>query len=185
MAHVCPWWVGVLLVSPLRRLLEKPEHMLGPFIEPGMRILEPGCGMGFFSLPMARMAGPEGLVVCVEVQEKMLAGLRRRAEKAGLAGRIETRLAGEDGLGVDDLAGSMDLAVAVHLVHEVTDQAGFFAQVAGALRPGGRLVLLEPRGHVSQAAFAASLDQALAAGLDVRSRGDLGRLSALLAKPAA
>ncbi len=184
MAHVCPWWAGFLLVSPLRRLVEKPEQMLGPYIAPGARILEPGSGMGFFSLPMARLAGGNGLVVCVDLQEKMLAHLRQRARRAGLDGRIETRLASESGLGVEDLAGSMDLAVALHLVHEVPDQGRFFAQVAAALRPGGRLVLLEPRGHVKEADFLASLGRAEAAGLELRSRGDLGRLSAVLAKAA-
>lgn len=184
MAHVCPWWMGFLLVSPLRRLLENPQRMLAPYIKPGMRILEPGSGMGFFTLPMAQMVGQGGLVVCVDLQAKMLGNLRRRAEKAGLGQRIETRLACEESLMTEDLAGTMDLAVALHLVHELPDGAGFFRQIFEALKPGGRLLVLEPKGHVTEEDFQSSLDLALAAGLELGTRGELGRLSAVLERPA-
>jgi ubiquinone/menaquinone biosynthesis C-methylase UbiE len=58
--HVCPWWIGYLLASPLRRLVQKPEVILRPFLSNGMRVLEVGPGMGFFTLPMARMVGSAG-----------------------------------------------------------------------------------------------------------------------------
>ena len=58
--HLCPPWVGYLLLNPLRRLLENPDKMLGQFVQDGMVVLEPGCGMGYFTLPLARMVGPEG-----------------------------------------------------------------------------------------------------------------------------
>lgn len=77
--HVCPWWLGYWLVSPLRRLWEHPVRMLGPFVREGMLVLEPGCGMGFFTLDLARMVGPRGRVVAVDVQERMLAGSRAPA----------------------------------------------------------------------------------------------------------
>lgn len=57
----------------------------------GMTILEVGSGMRFFTLPMARMVGPRGTVVCLDVQPEMLDALRRRAAKAGLADRIDAR----------------------------------------------------------------------------------------------
>ena len=55
--HVCPWWMGYLLCCPLRRLLENPEKILGPHVHPGMKVVEPGCGMGFFSLARSWLAG--------------------------------------------------------------------------------------------------------------------------------
>ena len=76
---VCPWWLGYFFASPVRRLIENPEQLLGPYIREGMTILEPGPGMGFFTLPMAEMAGPKGRIVAVDIQDKMLGGLRRRA----------------------------------------------------------------------------------------------------------
>ena len=55
MAHrVCPWWLGYLLASPLRRLMANPRKLLAPYVHEGMTVLEPGPGMGFFTLELAR-----------------------------------------------------------------------------------------------------------------------------------
>jgi ubiquinone/menaquinone biosynthesis C-methylase UbiE len=102
--RVCPVWIGYLLASPLRRLGHNPERLLGTYIKPGQTILDIGPGLGFFSLPMARMAGPSGKVICVDMQAGMLDRLKRRAQKAALAGIIETRLCRADSLCIDDLA---------------------------------------------------------------------------------
>ena len=75
----CPWCLGYLLASPLRRLMRDPTRILAPRIREGMTILEPGPGMGFFTLAMARLAGPSGRVVAVDIQPRMLAALERRA----------------------------------------------------------------------------------------------------------
>ena len=163
--RVCPWWIGYFLVTPLRRLWQDPRAILAPYVSEGMTVLEPGPGMGFFTLELARRVGPAGRVVAVDVQPKMLAALRRRAERAGLGGRIETRQADGAELGVGDLAGRAGFVLAFALVHELPDAAAFFAQVARALAPGGRVLLAEPRGHVSQAAFDETLRHAEAAGL--------------------
>ncbi len=93
MAHTCPWWFGYFLLNPLRRLAQGPTRVLGPFVWPGMLVVEPGCGMGFFTIDLAPMVGPHGRVVAVDLQEEMLAGLRRRATRAGLERRIDIRLA--------------------------------------------------------------------------------------------
>jgi SAM-dependent methyltransferase len=182
--HVCPWWLGYWLVNPLRRLLERPSEILGPFVREGMTVLEPGCGMGFFTIDLARMVGPSGLVVAVDLQERMLGGLRRRAARAAVLERIDIRLAGPDGLAVGDLNGGVDLAVALHMVHEVPDQAALFAEISTALKPGGRLLIVEPKGHVSQAAFEGSLAIAARQGLvaDAAPAPRAGR-SAVMVRP--
>src|SRR5262249_8268198 len=127
MAHrVCPWWVGYFLASPLRRLLHDPRAIISPFVSEGMVVLEPGPGMGFFTLELARRVGPKGRVIAVDVQPKMLQGLRKRAAKAGLAERIDARLPKQDRLGIDDCAGSVDFALAFAMVHEVPNPAVLF-----------------------------------------------------------
>lgn len=163
--RVCPWWLGYLLVSPLRRLLQDPAAILAPFAREGMTVLEPGPGMGFFTLEAARRVGPRGRVVAVDLEPRMLAALRRRAARAGLAGRIETREARPETLGVEDLAGRVDLALALFVVHELPDAGRFFSELRTALAPGGRVLFVEPGGHVSPAAFDASLAAASRAGL--------------------
>lgn len=163
---VCPWWLGWLLVNPLRRLLEPPERLLAPFVSPGMTVVEPGPGMGYFSLPLARMVGPTGRVICVDLQEKMIAGLERRARKAGLDDRILARVSSENDLGLGAFAGSADLAVAIHTVHEVPDQRRFLEQMRDVLRPGGQLLVVEPRNHVPAQDFERTLVTAATAGFE-------------------
>jgi ubiquinone/menaquinone biosynthesis C-methylase UbiE len=181
--HVCPFWIGYLLLSPLRRLFESPEHMLGPFVDKDMIVLEPGCGMGYFTLPLARMVGPGGKVVALEIQDRMFSVLNRRARKAGLMERIETRLAHADSLGLVSLSGQVDFTAAIHMVHEVNDPFSFLSEVWTALKWGGKLLLVEPRHHVTQRDFDQTLSLACRAGF---SHGHMpvakGDLRALLVK---
>jgi ubiquinone/menaquinone biosynthesis C-methylase UbiE len=162
--HICPWWMGYWLINPLRRLTENPQRMLDGLVRPATTALDVGCGMGYFSLPMARMVGPGGKVVCVDLQQKMLAALERRARKAGLLERLDLRRCGSDSLGLDDLQGRIDFALAAHVAHEVPDQLALFAELHRAVKPGGRLLLLEPKSHVSAKAFAGTEETARSAG---------------------
>ena len=181
--RVCPIWVGYLLLNPLRKLFENPDKILAPYVDEGMTVLEPGSGMGFFTLSLARMVGPTGKVVALDVQPKMLTVLRHRAEKAGLSNRIELRLVESDGLVVKDLAGAVDLVAALHMVHEVPDQALFFAEVREALKPNGRLLIIEPKGHVSETQFEQTVITAEKVGFKVEiSAIKLGRRGALLTR---
>jgi ubiquinone/menaquinone biosynthesis C-methylase UbiE len=165
MAHkVCPFWVGYLLINPLRKLFENPNKILGPYVQEGMTVFEPGCGMGYFTLPLARMIGPTGRIIATDIQPKMLSSLRRRAQKAGLSDRIELRLIQGNGLGITDLFGQVDVAVALHMVHEVPDQASLFNEIRQSLKQGGKLLFVEPKGHVTQDQFEASVTIAEKAG---------------------
>ena len=114
-----------------------PEEFLRAFVRPGMTVLEPGPGMGFFSLPLAKLVGPLGRVVAVDIQPKMLDNLRRRAAKAGLLSRIETRLARPDSLAIEDLATRVDFVLAYAVVHELPSTETFFREASSALKPRG------------------------------------------------
>jgi ubiquinone/menaquinone biosynthesis C-methylase UbiE len=163
--HVCPWWMGYFLASPLRRLAQNPERILRPYLREGMRFLEIGPGMGFFTLPMARMAGEKGKIYCVDIQQQMLDSLVRRAEKSGLTGRIECRRCTDVSLGVNDLVGTIDLAVAIAVVHEVPDARALFREVFSCLKQGGKMLIAEPSKRVSADEFSATLAAAAEAGL--------------------
>jgi ubiquinone/menaquinone biosynthesis C-methylase UbiE len=183
--HTCPWWLGYLLASPLRRLVEDPHARLAPYVRAGMFVLEPGPGMGFFTLELARLVGPGGRVVAVDLQEKMLAELRRRARRAGLADRVETRCCTQDDLGIGDLAGRFDLVVLFHMLHEVSDKDRFLQAIYAALKPGGGVLIVEPRGHVSAGAFQACLALAAGIGFTIAEPAQGKELRVLLRRPTA
>ena len=178
--HVCPWWLGIFHVNPIRRLLENPKEILEPYVKEGMTVLEPGCGMGFFTLDMARLAGPSGRIVAIDLQPKMISVLRWRARRAGLDRRVETRLCGKDSLAAGDLAGSVDLACAFYVVHEVPDADSLFREIFSLLVSGGRFLVAEPKGHVSAGEFEESVATAQSVGFEILERPEISRSRTVL-----
>jgi cyclopropane fatty-acyl-phospholipid synthase-like methyltransferase len=185
--HRCPWWVQYWLISPLRRLVEPAAKLVGPYVEPGMTVLDVGCGFGYVSLPLAHMVGLEGRVLCVDVEPRAIARLERRAQRAGLAERIQARPCNPRDLGLADFAGQVDLVTVIHTLHELEDLPGFLAQVRTLLTANGRLLVVEPRGHVTKEQFAAMMDCCRQAGFEQLDPPEVGnkRLAALLAVCAA
>jgi len=181
--HVCPWWIGYLMASPVRKLFEKPQRLIGSYVEPGMRVLDVGCAMGFFSLALAGMVGSEGTVVAVDLQERMIRSLAKRARRRGYQDIIESRVCRADSLLIDDLDGRMDLALAIHVVHEVPDPPRLMREVHRSLRPGAKFYVSEPRGRVTGKDFAVILEAAAEAGFDVTEQIEKKReLTALMVR---
>jgi SAM-dependent methyltransferase len=178
--HVCPFWIGYLLASPLRRWAQDPDRLLSPHVRPGMTVLDVGCAMGFFSLPLARLVGPGGRVVCVDVQERMLRALAKRAARAALSERLEPRTCAPDTLGLGDREGTFDFALAFAVVHEVRSPERLFGELRRALKPAARLLLAEPAGHVRPAAFMSELDAARGQGFTVLESPPVRRSRAAL-----
>jgi ubiquinone/menaquinone biosynthesis C-methylase UbiE len=172
--------MGYLLASPVRRLWYDATTVVGPYVREGMTVLEPGPGMGFFTLELARLAGPSGHIVAVDIQPKMLASLRRRVARAGLEDRIDVRMAAAVSMGVADLAGTVDFVLAAAVVHELPDEGRFFLEAAAALKPGGCLLVVEPSGHVDARKFESELSAAARAGLAVAKRPAVRRSHAAL-----
>ena len=164
---VCPVWVGYLLLSPVRKLFQNPEKILAPYVKDGMQVLDIGCAMGFFSLPLARMIGSSGKVICVDVQEKMITSLEKRARKAGLANRIETRICPHNSLGIDDLKEKIDFAFACAVVHEVPDAHAFFSDIYETIKPAGKFLVMETKGHVSKKDFEITVSTAEQNGFNI------------------
>jgi ubiquinone/menaquinone biosynthesis C-methylase UbiE len=181
-SHICPWWGGFFIDNPLRRLLHDPEKIVGPYVEAGMTVMDVGCGMGWFSIPMARMVGDQGRVVAVDLQQKMLDVLRRRAEQAGLADRILWHKCEPNCLGVDVQA---DFALAFAMVHEVPDQRRLLAEIHGCLKPAGRLLVAEPKLHVPGKAFDSTVASAAQRGFRVVERPAVGWCRAVVLEKAA
>jgi ubiquinone/menaquinone biosynthesis C-methylase UbiE len=146
----CPWWFLFTFDNPLRKIYQDPLKILSPYINVGDTVVDLGCGMGYFSIPMAELVGERGKVIAVDLQERMLAGLRGRAEKTNLLKRIKTHRCAQDKIGISEEA---DFVLAFWMVHEVHNSRSFLEQIGVMLKAGGRLLIAEPYIHVSRIKF--------------------------------
>jgi ubiquinone/menaquinone biosynthesis C-methylase UbiE len=162
--RVCPWWVCFTFDNIIRKLFHDPENILGPYVHEGDTVLDVGPGMGYFSIPLARMVGRRGKVIAADVQAPMLATLQKRARKSGVEGRIVPHLCESDSIGVKE---PIDLALAFWMVHEVPDQSKFFQEMKLLLKPQGILLLAEPTIHVTRPMFEETLEKAGEVGFTV------------------
>ena len=159
---ICPLWLAHSLDNPIRRLIHNPEKILGGYIDQGQTVLDIGCGPGTFTIAMAKMVGENGKVIAVDVQDEMLQTVRRKAAKDGLDSRIITHKSGPDGIVISE---KVDFALAFYMVHEVPDAQALLNEIFNLLKPKGKLLIVEPRGHVSAPSFRKTLDAAGLAGL--------------------
>jgi ubiquinone/menaquinone biosynthesis C-methylase UbiE len=122
---------------------EAPEKALGIIgIQPGSTVADVGAGSGYFTLKMAALVGPNGIVYANDIQKGMLDIIQRKLDRSAYK---NVRLV----LGKDDdpqlPTDSLDLAVMVDVYHEFHQPQAMLQHVRTALKSGGRLVLLEYR----------------------------------------
>lgn len=168
--RVCPWWLCRSFDNPLRRWIHDPERILNPHVAGGMTVVDIGCGMGYFTLGLANLVGPGGKVIAVDLQERMLSALKKRACKAGFADRIVLHCSRPDSLGVEEPA---DFVLAFWMAHEVRDKGLFFSQIFDFLKPGGRLLLVEPKFHVTRKSFGRTVETCRKAGFRLLGEPDV------------
>ena len=179
--HVCPWWLCFTFDNPLRRLIHNPDGLLRDWIAPGQTAIDIGCGMGYFTLPMARLVGSSGRVIAVDLQAQMLDRLQRRAERAGLQSRIQPHRCQPDTLALGEPA---DFILTFWMVHEVRNQSAFLQEVRKLLKPTAHYLLVEPKLHVAAASFRKTVETAQAAGLRPIAQPKVGLSRAVLFGPA-
>jgi ubiquinone/menaquinone biosynthesis C-methylase UbiE len=145
--RVCPVWMAYTFDNPLRKLIHNPKKMFKEYVREGMTIMDLGCGLGCFSIGLAKMVGKEGKVYSVDLQKGLLNRLMKRAKKAGVADIIETHQCESHKIGLDV---QLDFALAFWMIHETPDAHNFLKQIHALLKPGGILYMAEPKKHVSQ-----------------------------------
>jgi ubiquinone/menaquinone biosynthesis C-methylase UbiE len=122
---------------------------------------------------MAKMVGDTGKVIAVDVQDEMLQRVKKMAARVGLESRIIIHKSLPERIGVSD---RVDFALAFYMVHEVPDAEAFLREVASLLKPKGKLLVVEPKFHVSASSFEKTRDVALLVGLKLISEPNI-RLS--------
>lgn len=131
------------LIRDEREREERCSLMLANLgVRPGMTVCDMGCGNGFYALQLAKLVGPRGQVLGVDVQPQMLVFLRTRMEAEGvenitpiLGSFHEPRLP----------ANQVDLILLVDVYHEFSHPEQMLAGMRRSLKPGGAIVLVEYR----------------------------------------
>ena len=173
--HVCPSWLCFTFDNPLRKIIHKPGKIIAPYIKPGDTVVDIGPGKGYFTIPMCQLVGGaeegaprgDGRVIAVDIQEKMLTSLQRRAVAAGLAGNLTTHLSKPNNLG---LAVQADFVLAFWMVHEVPEARQFFMNVKEIMKPDAIFLIAEPLFHVTKGRFNKTLKTAQEAGFKIVGR---------------
>jgi ubiquinone/menaquinone biosynthesis C-methylase UbiE len=159
--RVCPVTMAGSLDNRIRRWVQDPRKILGPYIKEGMTVLDAGCGPGFFSIELAQMVGKSGRVIALDLQEGMLQKLGRKIQGTELEKRITLHKCEKDKLGVSE---SVDFVLAFYMAHEIPNQEDFFNEIKSILKPNGRVFIVEPPFHASKAAFEETIRNARDAG---------------------
>lgn len=155
--HICPWWLAYTFDNPLRSIFHKPEKIFAPYLNKRMTAIDIGCGMGYFSIGMAKVVGENGKIISVDIQQNMLDTLTKRAEKAGVANRITTILCNDKNIGIND---KVDFALTFWMIHETPNELEFLKQIHSILKSPGKLLLAEPKIHVTCTEFKKTLSVA-------------------------
>jgi cyclopropane fatty-acyl-phospholipid synthase-like methyltransferase len=156
--------------NPVRKLFHNPDKIFSDHIKEGMTVMDVGCGMGYFSIGMARLIGANGKVIAVDLQQKMLDVMHRRARRSGIADRIIPHRCEVDRLGIEE---PVDFILAFWMVHEVSDKNHFFLQLQSNLASEGKILIAEPKMHVTADALDKTIEIAQNNGLHLCDRPEI------------
>lgn len=134
----------------IRKLLHNPGKILQPYIKEGMSVLDVGCGPGYFTIEMARMVGNSGHLVAVDLQEGMLEIVKQKINKTSLENIIELHQCQQNEIG---LTKKFDFILVFWMLHETPDIILFLKELYSLLKSEGKILIAEPKFHVSQKEF--------------------------------
>lgn len=135
----CPATLAWILFNPLRR--RQVSQLLDRVgLQPGERVLELGPGPGVFTLGAARRLGPEGTLIAVDLQAKMIEKLERRLRETDLT-NVETHVADAYDLPLKDA--EVDRIFLITVLPEIPDKQRALRELWRVVRPGGLLSVTE------------------------------------------
>lgn len=162
--RVCPVPLAGSLDNRIRKWLQNPREILGPYVKSGMTVLDFGCGPGFFTVELAELVGKSGKVIAVDLQEGMLRKLREKIKGTGLENRIRIQKCDPERIGVLE---PVDAVVAFYVFHELPDRRATLIELKNLLKHKGILILAEPKYiHVSERDFQQTIRIAVECGFE-------------------
>lgn len=179
--RVCPASRAKSLDMNLRRLVHNPEKILSPYIRNGMRVLEPGCGPGFFTMEIARLAGSQGKVIAADMQNEMLEHVSQKALFTDILCPIKLHKCESNSIGLTENE-IVDFAFVFYMLHEVPDQEHFIREIRHHLSDKGELMIVEPRFHVTREMFRKSIRIVQNCGFEISERPQIFFSRAVVAR---
>jgi len=138
-----------------RKLLQNPQKILKPYIKEGTTVLDVGCGPGYFTIEMAKMLGSSGKVFAADLQDGMLEIVKKKVANTSLQSIIELHKCQNDKIG---LTKEFDFILVFYMLHEVPNQTIFLKELHSLLKPDGKILIVEPKFHVSKNNFNNSMN---------------------------
>lgn len=127
--------------DPERDAWQQPDAVLESLaIRPGDDVADLGAGSGYFTMRLAEAVAPGGTVYAVDVDAHMLEQIERYAQEAQLD-NVQTVLADPDNPKLG--SSSVDLIFLCNTLHHISDRSKYYPLLAQALKPGGRLVIID------------------------------------------
>jgi predicted methyltransferase len=131
------------LERPEREAEERPSEAVAALaIKAGDTVVDFGAGSGYFTFLMSPIAGPTGRIVAVDIEPSMLAAIEQRAKRERVT-NVETVRSTEQDPNLPPH--SVDLLLMVDVYHELAFPFETLTRIHGALKPGGRVALIEYR----------------------------------------
>jgi predicted methyltransferase len=136
------YWKSVF-DDPARDAWQKPREVIAALgLRPGMSVADLGAGTGYFTHHLAPAVAPGGTVFAVETEPNLVTYLRARAERDAQPNVIPV-LASFDNPRLPPAA--VDLVLVVDTFHHIDQRLAYFQRLAGVLRPGGRIAIVDWR----------------------------------------
>jgi ubiquinone/menaquinone biosynthesis C-methylase UbiE len=149
--RVCPLENANKLDGWYRKFMHNPNKILRDNVKPNMTVLDFGCGPGFFSIEAANLVGDKGKVIAADLQQGMLDIVQSKIQNTYLEKRLILHKCDSDKIGLNT---NIDFAYIFYVVHEVPNQKSLFKEIYSILKPNCRLLIVEPKFHVSEIDFA-------------------------------
>lgn len=132
-----------LLEGPDREAWQKPDQILDALgIADGAVVADLGAGSGWFTVRLARRVGPNGIVYAEDIQREMIEATERRVEREGLR-NVQTILGTQNDPRLPE--GRLDAVLIVDTYHEMENPVALLRNLARALKPQGRVGLVDYR----------------------------------------
>jgi cyclopropane fatty-acyl-phospholipid synthase-like methyltransferase len=127
--------------DPARDEWQKPEEVIEALaLAPDAKVADIGAGTGYFAVRLAR-AVPKGRVYGADLEPDMVGYLSERAEREQLPNLAAHRAAPDD----PKLPEKIDVVLVVNTYHHIGSRERYFARLREALRPGGRVAIIDFR----------------------------------------